>query len=139
MGGCAILLVLVVVGLVGCAAIIGNTGKTGAPAPGAPSAGNSKGNGPVVVRVSGTSGLAYSGSYGSVSGGQRSVDGTVGGGRDRYEVSLRNGGFDSVSATFQKKEPQGSLEVEIIQNTRTVARQETNAQYGVVSVSWSPQ
>lgn len=125
-------------GLVGCAALFGVASNFEAPTPGTPpTSSGSSADGPIAVRVSGTSGLAYSVSYSSGGSGTRSVEGTVGGGQDRYEVPVQ-GGFDVVTAVFQKRDAQGTLKVEITNNTKVVERQETNAQFGVVSVNYTP-
>jgi hypothetical protein len=95
----------------------------------------------VAVRVAGTQGVDYSGSYGTAQG-QRSVDGTLGGEPDEYDVEARTGrfDFDVISATFQKRSAGvGTLRVEIVSEGEVVASQETTAEFGVASVTWSPQ
>ena len=95
----------------------------------------------VAVRVSGTQLVQYSGSYGTAQG-QRSVDGILGSGPNEYDVEARTGRFefDVISATLQKRSPGGgTLRVEIPSKGKVVASQETTAEYGVASVSWSPQ
>jgi hypothetical protein len=95
----------------------------------------------VAVRVSGTQGVEYSGSYGT-SQGQRSVDGALGAEPEDYEVDAQTGRFefDVITATFQKRSPgPGTLRVEIVSEGEVVASQETTAEYGVANVSWSPQ
>jgi hypothetical protein len=83
-----------------------------------------------VVRVEGSPGLSFSGSYmGVTSGGsqQQSVDGVV---PASYTVS-----GSIVSATFQKKAERGTLNVSIETNGRAVQNSSTSAAYGVVSLA----
>jgi hypothetical protein len=96
----------------------------------------------VLVRISGTQGVQYSGSYGTPQG-QRTVDGTLGVEPDEYDVEGVETGafeFDVVTANFQKRS-QGpeALRVEIVSGGEVVAAQETTAAFGVASVTWSPQ
>lgn len=83
------------------------------------------------IRVSGTEGLEFSGSYMVVTAeGQstsKSVDGTV---PEQYLVS---GAI--VSVVFQKQSQEGILRVEIVKGTEVIASEETTASYGVVSVA----
>ena len=95
----------------------------------------------VLVRISGTQGVQYSGNFGSTRG-QRTVDGTLGVEPDEYDVEAETGTFefDVVTATFQKRsQGPGGLRVEIVSGGEVVAAQETTADFGVVSVTWSPQ
>jgi hypothetical protein len=97
--------------------------------------------GDVAVRVSGTQGVEYSGSYGTTQG-QTTVDGTLGARPDEYEVDAQTGRLqiDVVSASFQKRSPgPGQLRVEIVSDGDAQASQETSAEFGVVSTVWSPQ
>jgi hypothetical protein len=90
----------------------------------------SGGNSNYVIRVEGSPGLSFSGSYmGVTSSGsqQQSVDGTV---PASYNVS-----GSIVSATFQKKSESGSLTVSIEMNGRAVQKSTTSAAYGVVSIA----
>ena len=58
----------------------------------------------ILVRVSGTQGVEYSGSYGTTQG-QRTVDGTLGVEPDEYDGEAETGTFefDVVTANFQKR------------------------------------
>jgi hypothetical protein len=97
--------------------------------------------GDVAVRISGTQGVEYSGSYGTTQG-QTTVDGTLGARPDEYEVDAQTGRLqiDVVSASFQKRSPgPGQLRVEIVSDGDVQASQETSAEFGVVSTVWSPQ
>jgi hypothetical protein len=83
------------------------------------------------IRVSGTSGLKFSGSYMGVTAGgtstSRSVDGIV---PEEYSVE-----GTIVSCTFQKQSESGRLRVEIIKGGKVVSQSETSAAYGVVSAA----
>ncbi len=97
--------------------------------------------GNVAVTISGTQGVEYSGSYGT-SQGQTTVDGTLGGEPDEYEVDANTGTFefDVITASFQKRSPgPGQLRVEVVTDGDVQASQETSAEFGVVTTSWSPQ
>jgi len=82
------------------------------------------------IKVSGTTGLAFSGNYMvATSGGQstsKSVDGVV---PAAYSVK-----GDIVSAVFQKQTESGTLKVEILKGGKVVNSSDTTAAYGVVSV-----
>ena len=83
------------------------------------------------IKVSGTLGLEFSGSYMVVTvDGQstsKSVDGTV---PAQYSVI----GI-IVSVVFQKQAEEGTLKVEILKDDQVIASSETTAAYGVVSVA----
>jgi len=85
----------------------------------------------VQIKVSGTTGLQFSGSYMVMTfGGQvtsKSVDGTV---PSQYSVA-----GTMVSAVFQKQTKSGTLMVEILRNGRVLSSSDTTAAYGVVSVA----
>lgn len=95
----------------------------------------------VLVRISGTQGVTYLGSYGTAQG-QRTVDGTLGAQPDEFDVEAETGTFefDVVTANFQKRsQGPGALRVEIVSGGEVVASQETTAEFGLASVTWSPQ
>lgn len=83
------------------------------------------------IKVSGTSGLKFSGSYMTVRAGgastSKSVEGTV-----PAEYNLRG---IIVSCTFQKQSEKGNLRVDIFKDGTGVSQSETSAPYGVVSVA----
>lgn len=85
----------------------------------------------VEVRITGTSGISFLGSYGDLSG-QTSVDGTV-----PATYTIVNPSGDIVSAVFQKMEETGTLTVQLVKDGVVVASQTTTAAYGVVSASHS--
>ncbi|MDD2297631.1 MAG: hypothetical protein PHX79_07445 [Sphaerochaetaceae bacterium] len=84
-----------------------------------------------VVKVSGTEGAAFSGSYmTTTTEGQsesKSVEGTI-----PAEYNMKG---NIVSVSFQKQAEAGDLKVEILQGDEVVAQSETSDAYGVVSVA----
>ena len=57
----------------------------------------------VVIRISGAEGTAYAGSYGTIEGGLEIVeDTTLGNEPVDYEVEIREGASDGVTALFEK-------------------------------------
>lgn len=94
----------------------------------------------VVVRVSGTPGTAYSGTYGTVTEVQAVDDATVGTEPADYLAGAVDDGGDRLNASFSKTAPGGeTLEVEILVNGESVARGETSAELGVATASWTPE
>jgi hypothetical protein len=92
----------------------------------------------VVVRVSGTPGTAYSGSYGTFQSAQ-AVDGALGVEPADYEIE--GSVSDILAAVFRKTQPtdEGTLRVEILVDSEVVAEDETSEEIGVINVTWSPQ
>lgn len=131
-GAIAVLGVLAIIAVVVIgAAMSGGGGNT--PNQGSPQ--NPPGSKTIVVRLSGTAGLPYSGSYGTANSGQKSVDGTL---EDKpIEYNLPSSGpLNIVTATFQKKAPEGTLKVEIVINGKVEKELDTTAEYGVVSITY---
>ncbi len=94
----------------------------------------------VVVRVSGTPGTAYSGTYGTAADVRAVDDATVGNEPMDYEVGAVGGAGDRLNTSFSKTEPGGeTLEVEILVDGEPVARGETSAELGVATASWMPE
>ncbi|MGB5924885.1 MAG: hypothetical protein WBH01_02180 [Dehalococcoidia bacterium] len=83
------------------------------------------------IKISGTGGLEFSGSYMvTTSNGQvvsKSVDGMI---PEQYSVS-----GTLVSVMFQKQTEEGTLRVEIVKGNEVIASEETTAEYGIVSVA----
>jgi hypothetical protein len=83
------------------------------------------------IKVSGTSGLEFSGSYMVVKAGgestSKSVDGTV---PAEYSVT-----GDIVSVSFQKQTDTGTLKVEISKDGKVLKSEDTTAAYGVVAIA----
>ena len=83
------------------------------------------------VKVSGTEGLKFNGSYMITTtegkSESKSVDGTV-----PTEYTMKG---NIVSVSFQKQTDAGDLKGEILQGNKVVAQSETSAAYGVVAVA----
>lgn len=94
----------------------------------------------VLIRVSGTQGIPYTGAYGLFEKAQR-ADGTLGAEPTEYELDVGDDGSPAVSAVFRKTQPadEGTLKVEIVADGEVVAEDETSADLGVVRATWSPQ
>ena len=92
----------------------------------------------VVVRVSGTPGTAYSGSYGTAREVRNVSATTLGAEPTDYEVEVEaEGGV--LNATFKKTQPgREILQVEIVVDGEIVTRSETSAELGSVTVNWVP-
>lgn len=94
----------------------------------------------VVVRVSGTEGTAYSGTYGTIEGTLQTVDETVGADPTVYDVEVEEGVADGVTAGFQKTQPGSEeLSVEILADDKVVVESRTFAEFGAVNADWFPQ
>jgi hypothetical protein len=92
----------------------------------------------VVVRVSGTPGTAYSGTYGTTREVRTVSPDTLGDEPTEYEVGVENE-EGVLNATFKKTQPgRDTLEVEILVDGEVVTRSETSAELGSVTVSWVP-
>lgn len=126
-GGLTVLGILVIGGIALVAGSMSSGGNQ--PAPGEPGE-------PIVIQVSGTDGIPFSGNYGDMEGGQ-SVDGTV---PQSYETDISQDimDMDILTANFQKNGAGGELTVEITRGDEVLASQTTTAEYGVVDVTWSP-
>jgi hypothetical protein len=95
---------------------------------------------PLVVRVSGPQGTAYSGSYGTTQGGMIPVDGILGSSPAEYVIETGGGVFGAVSAVFQKTQPvPGTLRAEVLSAGEVVAEGATSEESSWVEVKWSPQ
>jgi hypothetical protein len=93
----------------------------------------------VLVRVSGTPGTAYSGTYGTATDVQAVDDAAVGAEPTDYEVDDVGSAGNRLNASFSKTERGGeSLEVEILVDGEAVARGQTSAELGVATASWTP-
>lgn len=91
----------------------------------------------VTIRVTGTAGERFSGSYGNIDT-TRTVDGTIPA-SFKQEVDTGFLAMDTVTAVFQKmRGGQGELRVEIVYDGEVVKSQNTTAAYGLVTVNWVP-
>ncbi len=144
--GLAVALLLGVL-LAGCGGNDEGAGDpSGAPPPETTSAGSKdpppeerggEGRAPAVVRLSGSAGTVFAGSYGNLEGSEN-AEGVLEGEPIEYEVEVRDSGFDIVSASFVKPSPsEGTLAVEILVDGEVVTRSDTNSQYGALNISWS--
>src|SRR5215212_2271650 len=91
-----------------------------------------------IVRVTGTPGTPFKGSYGSTSAGMESVEGEA---TQDYEVRYNSfpGALDTISATMQKRvEDYSKLTVQIVVDGQTKKEKSTASDFGVAKVSWSP-
>lgn len=94
----------------------------------------------VVVRVSGTPGTTYSGTYGTATGVRAVDDAVVETGPTDYEVGTVGSEDGRLNVSFSKTEPgEETLEVEILVGGEAVARGETSAELGVATASWAPE
>ncbi len=94
----------------------------------------------VVVRVTGTPGAVYSGTYGTATEVRAVDDATVGTEPTDYEVGAVEGQDGRLNVSFSKTESGGeTLEVEILVDGEAVARGETSAELGVATASWTPE
>jgi hypothetical protein len=124
--------------LTACASEEEGTASSSAPST-PPSQPAQKASEQVVVRVSGTPGTAYSGTYGTYEG-MQAVDGTLEAQPTDYAQKIGSGVFGVVSAMFQKTQPgAGTLKVQILENDGTVTvENETSEEFGTVNVTRYP-
>jgi len=92
----------------------------------------------VTIRVTGTSGTPFKGSYGLVNSTIESVEGVV---PQDYELSYKepSGPFLTVKASMQKQvDDYSTITVQIIVDGETKTERTTGAGFGVAKVSWHP-
>jgi hypothetical protein len=123
--------------LTGCASEEEGTTSSASSTP--PSQPAQKAGEQVVVRVSGTPGTAYSGTYGTYER-MQAANGTLEAQPTDYEQKIGSGVFGVVSAMFQKTQPgAGTLKVQILENDGTVTvENETSEEFGTVNVTRYP-
>ncbi len=134
--GVSLVVVLAFGALAGC----GGSGENGEAPSEVPT--NPEEAGEVVVRISGTEGTAYAGTYGNLEqeGVPETIEDTLGDEPTEYEVEIAGGVSDGVSAFFEKTEPgSGELEAEILADGEVIAESITYAEFGSVIVDWFPQ
>ena len=92
----------------------------------------------VVLRISGTPGVRFSGNY-TTPRGPQSLSGTLGRTPTDYELGGEGvAGVNVVTANVQKRGgTNGNLKVEILKNGQVVQSRETNAANHTVSVTYS--
>lgn len=92
----------------------------------------------VVLRISGTPGLQFSGNY-TTPEGSKNISGTLGVDPTDYDLGGEGvAGFNVVTANVYKEETSGTLKVEILKNGQVVQSAATNATNNTVSVTYSP-
>jgi len=92
----------------------------------------------VVLRISGTPGLQFSGNY-TTPEGTKNISGTLGVNPTDYDLGGEDvAGFNVVTANVYKEETNGTLKVEILENGQVVQSAATNATNNTVSVTYSP-
>jgi hypothetical protein len=92
----------------------------------------------VMLRISGTSGVKFSGNYTTPKGSQN-LSGTLGRTPTDYELGGKGiAGLNVVTANVQKQGTNGTLKVEILKNGQVVQSRETNAANNAVSLTYSP-
>ena len=92
----------------------------------------------VTIRVTGTSGTPFKGSYGLVNSTSETVEGVI---PQDYELSYKEpaGPFLTVKASMQKKvDDYSKITVQIIVDGETKTERTTGAGFGVAKVSWHP-
>jgi hypothetical protein len=91
----------------------------------------------VVLRISGTPGVHFSGNYTTAQGSQ-DISGTLGTTPTEYKLGGEGvAGMSAVSVNVQKQGTYGSLKVEILKDGQVVQSAETNATNNAVSVTAS--
>jgi hypothetical protein len=92
----------------------------------------------LVLRISGTPGVRFSGNYTTPQGSQN-LSGTLGTTPMDFELGGEGiAGLNVVTANVRKQGMGGTLKVEILKNGRVVQSAETNAANNAVSVTYSP-
>ena len=105
---------------------------------GDPSGGASGGTNPsLVIRVSGTPGVPFSGNI-TTAEGTENISGTVGATPTDFEISGDGVAGLSVVTVNVRSQGTGSLKVELLENGQVVQVQETSAASGTVSLTYSP-
>ena len=106
----------------------------GNPAGDAPSGGAADS---LVLRISGTPGVQFSGNYTTPQGSQN-FSGTLGTTPTEYNLGGEGiAGVNVITANVQKQETYGTLRVEILENGQVVQSAETSATNNTVSVTYS--
>ena len=100
----------------------------------APSGGDA---GSLVLRISGTPGVGFSGNYTTPEGSQN-FSGTLGTTPTEYNLGGEGiAGVNVVTANVQAQETSGTLKVEILKNGQVVQSAQTSATNNTVSVTYS--
>ena len=92
------------------------------------------------MRVSGTSGITYSGTYGTVSEVRIVDDATAEDEPTDYEVGTVETEDGVLNAAFSKTQPgREELRVEILVDEEVVTQSQTSAELGSATVNWKPE
>ena len=92
----------------------------------------------VVLRISGTPGLQFSGNY-TTPESSKNISGTLGVDPTDYDLGGEGvAGFNVVTANVYKEDTSGTLKVEILENGQVVQSAATNAANNTESVTYSP-
>jgi hypothetical protein len=128
----SVLAALIVVALLAVRSL--ESSLTGGLGGDSPSGGSS---GSLVVRISGTPGVEFSGNY-TTPKGWHNVNGTLGATPTEYELGGEGvAGVNLVTVNVQKQEVGGTLKVEILKNGQVAQSAETSATNNTVSVTYS--
>jgi hypothetical protein len=93
----------------------------------------------VMVRVSGTEGTDYQGTY-STSSEVQTAEGTLGTEPIDYNANVKDVDKSTLTAVFRKTQPGGgTLKVGILSDGEVIAEGATSAELGEVSVKWPSQ
>jgi len=93
--------------------------------------------GSLVLRISGTPGMGFSGNYTTPEGSQN-FSGTLGAAPTDYELGGEGiAGLNVITANVQAQETSGTLKVEILENGQVVQSAQTSATNNTVSVTYS--
>ena len=92
----------------------------------------------VVIRVSGTDGVRYFGSYGLLGDKMERLTDALGAETKSYEVLVEERGptYDVAHANFMKLVPEGYLRVTVLREGEVVARKTTREYEGVITVNY---
>jgi hypothetical protein len=132
LGFISVLATLIIVGVLMVNSLGGSLG--GGLAGDAPSGGTTNS---LVLRISGTPGVQFSGNY-TTPEGSKSFSGTVGTTPTDYKLAGAGvAGLNLVTANVQKQGTYGTLKVEILKNGQVVQSGETDATNNSVSVTYS--
>ena len=132
LGLISVLATLVIVALLMVSSLGG--GLAGGSADDAPPGGAA---GSVVLRISGTPGVQFSGNY-TTPEGSHDISGTLATSPTDYELGGEGvAGLNVVTANVQKLGTSGTLKVEILENGQVVQSGETNPANNSISVTYS--
>ncbi len=92
----------------------------------------------LVIRISGTPGVPFSGNYTTTTG-AKNISGTVGATPTDYKVpSTSIAGVNVITVNVQRQGTTGSVKLELVENGQVVKSQETNMATGTLSLTYSP-